>query len=164
MIPSGSPLRKRTFWRRRSSRSPDCWRVAPATSPARRNSFRSRSRILSAAERKRPSGPLANSQRKGEDAMTFPADYRDSRYRYQDVPYLRMYEREPENPPLLVADEAPFPIWIVPPGWRMARLSDIAQALNKKADPEQAASLLKEAGVPFAESIDIMAFFGWKTD
>ena len=93
--------------------------------------------------------------------MTFPPDYRDSRADYNQLPLLRRYERQPENEPLVVPDEAPFPIWIVPPGWRMARLSDITQAAGIEATPENVEELLEKLGVRYNPRPDIAAW-GWK--
>src|SRR2546423_1763684 len=89
--------------------------------------------------------------------------YQDSRANYQDIPYLRKYEQEPDTAPRPVPDIVPFPVWVVPPGWRLARLADIAQATGSVVSPlpENAAALLAAAGVTYAPTIDPLSVWGW---
>jgi len=90
---------------------------------------------------------------------TFPDDYQDARANYQDMPLYERSHSEPENAPLPVLDEAPFPLWIVPPGWRMARLSSIIAATGYALSVQDAGVLLTLAGVLYAPSLDL---WGWK--
>ena len=76
----------------------------------------------------------------------------------QNILYKRSHS-EPDNAPLCVLDEAPFPLWIVPPGWRMARLSSIVAATGYALSVQDAGVLLTLAGVLYAPSLDL---WGWK--
>lgn len=56
--------------------------------------------------------------------------------RYQDITYLCAYNETPLSEPMLLPDVAPIPVWLVPPVWRLARLTDLMRLAGKQVKPE----------------------------
>ena len=87
------------------------------------------------------------------------AGYQDSRIHWEEMLDLQVHYRAPEQELHLVEDVAPFPVWIVPPGWRLARLSDVAKAIGREVTKELAEAL-HAVGIGWAEAIDPLGVVG----
>ncbi|GAC1353864.1 MAG: hypothetical protein NVSMB38_30520 [Ktedonobacteraceae bacterium] len=77
-------------------------------------------------------------------------------YGYQDLACSARHGWEPEMEQELFPDIAPCPIWLVPPGFRVARLSDLSTAAGRTpsaAQPAEAEALLQHLGIAYASSL-----------
>lgn len=83
---------------------------------------------------------------------------------YQDLACCARHGLEPEMEQVSSPDIAPFPFWLVPPGFRVARLSDVLRAtgqpcrasdLSERKVAERAANLFQQLGIRYAPTVPL---------
>lgn len=86
---------------------------------------------------------------------------------YHDAMYSRFQGVRPDakTPPAIHTDIAPFPLWLVPPAWRMAKLAEVAAAFGKVVSPTiaEVTAAFDAMHIRYHEHFDLEGLIGPKT-